>query len=44
MIRSIQIGSDVYVQGIFVGAIHDGLIKIRVGRQIFTGRPVNPVA
>jgi hypothetical protein len=40
MIRSIQIGTDVFVQGVFVGAIHGGLIKIRVGQQIFTGRPV----
>jgi len=40
MIRSIQIGTDVFVQGVFVGAIHGGLIKIRVGRRIFIGRPV----
>ena len=40
MIRSIQIGSATYVQGLFVGTVSNGMIQIRVGKRLFTGRPV----
>ena len=40
MIRSIQIGSATYVQGVLIGKLANGFIQIRVGRRIFTGRPV----
>ena len=40
MIRSIQIGSATYVQGVLLGTLNNGFIKIRVGKRIFTGRPV----
>ena len=44
MIRSIQLGSAVYVQGVFVRSVKDGLIQVRVGRRVFTGRPVTQIA
>ena len=40
MIRSIQIGSATYVQGVFIGTLSNGFIQVRVGKRIFTGRPV----
>ena len=40
MLRTIILGTSVSVQGIFVRDLPDGRIAIRVGRLLFTGRPV----
>jgi hypothetical protein len=39
MIRTIVLGSCVWVQGLFVGHAPGGLITVRVGDRTFTGRP-----
>ncbi len=41
MFKTITIGSCVSIQGIFVKALEDGVICVRVGQQIFKGRPVS---
>lgn len=40
MLRTITIGSCIYVQGIFVQTLASGLIAVRVDGKIFKGRPV----
>jgi hypothetical protein len=40
MIRTIQIGSCVLVQGLFVRQLDDGKIEVRVDERTFVGRPV----
>jgi hypothetical protein len=41
MLATISIGTCVYVQGIFMERRADGLVTVRVGEQLFTGRPAN---
>ena len=40
MIRTIILGSCVFVQGLFVRALPGGHIVVRVGVTEFSGRPV----
>lgn len=40
MIRTITIGSCIFVQGVFERAMANGNIVVRVGSQSFEGRPV----
>ncbi|MEO1420718.1 MAG: hypothetical protein AAFU66_07180 [Pseudomonadota bacterium] len=40
MLKTIVIGSCVSVQGVFVRQLENGLIAVRVGQQVFHGRPV----
>jgi len=40
MLRTILIGSCVFVQGVFVGILPDGRIAVREGNRIFHGYPV----
>jgi len=40
MLRTIVLGSCVFVQGIFVRDLSDGKIAIRVGEKVFKGNPV----
>ncbi len=44
MVRTIVMGSCVSVQGIFVKALGNGKIMVRVGSQTYTGRPVGQTA
>ena len=44
MLRTIQVGSCVSIQGNFVGLLTNGLIQIRVGDRVYSGRPVTSVA
>ncbi len=41
MLRTIILGSCVSVQGLFVRALGDGRIAVRVGDRIFEGIPVS---
>lgn len=40
MIRTITIGTCLSIQGLFERACADGTIIVRVGAQLFRGRPV----
>ena len=40
MLKTILLGSCVSVQGIFVQALKDGRISVRVGSRVFSGYPV----
>ncbi len=40
MLRTIIMGSCVSIQGILEKTLPDGRIAVRVGHQIFTGKPV----
>lgn len=40
MLRTILLGSCVYVQGIFVRKLDDGKIVVRVGERLYEGRPI----
>ncbi len=40
MLRTIVIGSCVFVQGLFVRDLPDGQVSVRVDDRIFTGTPV----
>lgn len=40
MLQTILLGSCVSVQGIFVQALADGRVAVRVGDRIFLGFPV----
>jgi hypothetical protein len=40
MLKTILMGSCVLVQGIFVKKLSDGMIAVRVGDQVFQGKPV----
>jgi hypothetical protein len=44
MIRTILVGTCVSIQGIFVKALPDGRISVRVDDKIFSGKPVNQAA
>lgn len=41
MVKTITIGTCVSIQGLFVRAFADGTIAVRVGEQLFRGRPVS---
>lgn len=41
MLRTIQIGTCVWVQGIRVRLLPDGMMQVRVGDRIFSGWPVS---
>ena len=40
MLRTITIGSCVTIQGIFVAALADGKIAVRVDKTTYVGKPV----
>ena len=40
MLRTILIGSCVYVQGTFVRELSDGKVVVRVGDRLYKGTPV----
>ncbi|WP_275296965.1 hypothetical protein [Jannaschia sp. Os4] len=40
MLRTITIGTRILIQGVFVRALDAGLMQVRVGDRVFTGRPV----
>jgi len=40
MLKTILIGSCVYVQGIFVRELGNGKIMVRVGDRLYQGMPV----
>ena len=40
MLRTITIGSCIYVQGVFVKMLAGGRMAVRVDGKIFEGRPV----
>ncbi len=40
MLRTIQLGSCVSVQGIFVRLLPDGRMQVRVGDKLFAGTPI----
>ncbi|SHF46567.1 MULTISPECIES: hypothetical protein [Litoreibacter] len=42
MLRTVTIGSCVSIQGIFVKALENGFIRIKVDGNIYEGRPVTP--
>jgi hypothetical protein len=42
MLRTVTIGSCVSIQGIFVKALENGLIRVKVDDRIFDGRPIAP--
>lgn len=41
MYRTVNLGSCVSVQGTFVQMLANGLMQVRVGDEIYTGRPVS---
>ena len=40
MLRTITMGSCVTIQGLFVKALEDGRIAVRVGEMLYIGRAV----
>lgn len=44
MLRTIIMGTCVFIQGTFVKTLPDGRIVIRVGNTTYEGPPVNPAA
>lgn len=40
MLRTIQLGTCVSIQGVFVRMLGNGLMQVRIGDQLFVGRPV----
>jgi hypothetical protein len=44
MLHTIMMGSCVSVQGLLVKTLPDGRVQVRVGTQLFTGRPVSQAA
>ena len=40
MLKTIMIGRHIAVQGDFVKLLENGLMMVRVGKQTFTGKPV----
>jgi len=40
MLRTITIGSCVFIQGLLIGEVSDGMIKIKVDDKIYVGRAV----
>ncbi len=41
MLRTITIGTHVSIQGIFVQTLRDGRILVKVGENLFQGKPVD---
>ncbi|MBY4894348.1 hypothetical protein KUL25_16445 [Rhodobacteraceae bacterium N5(2021)] len=41
MLTTVVIGTCVSIQGNFVKRLSNGLVTVRVGEQLFTGRPVS---
>jgi len=41
MLRTIMMGTSVFVQGVFVRALPHDRIQVRVGDKLFSGKPVN---
>lgn len=41
MIRTVTIGSSVSIQGLFVKALNNGMIRVRVGDRFFDGFPIH---
>lgn len=41
MLKTIEIGTHLSIQGRLVETLQDGLCRIRVGGRVFTGRPIN---
>lgn len=41
MLKTILIGSCVLVQGVFVKSLADGMISVRVGDKVYSGKPVS---
>ncbi|MDQ7071500.1 MAG: hypothetical protein Q9M48_12325 [Rhodobacterales bacterium] len=44
MLRTITMGTCVSVQGTFVKSLPDGRVLVRVGKQVFSGKPVAKAA
>ncbi|MEX0348393.1 MAG: hypothetical protein AB3N15_03140 [Paracoccaceae bacterium] len=44
MLRTITIGTCVFVQGTYVRELADGRIEVKVGKQLYAGRPVKAAA
>lgn len=44
MLRTIRLGTSVFVQGIYVGSLPGGRIQVRVGDKTFSGNPVREAA
>jgi hypothetical protein len=44
MLHTITMGAYVSVQGLFVKSLPDGRVQVRVGRQLFVGKPVSQAA
>ncbi|MDZ7906161.1 MAG: hypothetical protein U5N55_10610 [Cypionkella sp.] len=42
MLRTISIGSCVSIQGLMVGQLADGKIKVVVDDKTYVGKPVSP--
>ncbi len=41
MLRTVMIGSSVFIQGVFVKSLRNGLIRVNVDGRFFDGRPVH---
>lgn len=41
MLRTVQLGSCVWIQGIFVQLLSNGLMQVRVGDRLYSGRPIS---
>ncbi len=44
MLRTISLGTSILIQGIFVQALPDGRVTVRVDNADFSGKPVTPAA
>lgn len=44
MLRTITLGTAVFVQGVFVRSLPGGRIQVRVGDQTYSGIPVKEAA
>ncbi len=44
MLRTITLGSCVWIQGFFVKTLDDGRIVVRVGNRTFKGTPIGRAA
>lgn len=40
MLRTINVGNYISIQGQFVKTLADGRVSVRVGSQVYTGKPV----
>ena len=41
VLMTVVLGSSVYIQGVFVTRHENGMVTVRVGDRLFTGRPAN---